>query len=508
MAGETISRFFERIGFKLRNDRNSWGATNSQGAVMLRSWDDETRPSPRRVRVFVNEARPGRPQRASRNERKDHLRGIWAGGIPAYTVIITPKFDRKTGERKIGAFRDDAVFPIQQLVSEDGSIYAVYGAPVPIGKLAEHMQTYKLESTPGPLAPALADASEELPTDPAARSALLAADVREYLIDAASRKKTVLYGELFDAFDLNHLSVAHPLSRVGRVCVANGEPILTALVVEKTTGRCSTGMDREFGVDEDEERLRVFEHWGSKTAEPEVRAHADWTDEELRASVAVYKEMMQLDAAGTPYVKVNYYRQLAERFGRDEGGYSRRMQNISYLLDQRGLAWLQGLKPQENVGPKVEPRLTAFLEELSAELTPPLTFPEDVTDLQGVIEGAKKQIMVNAYERDSQAKLRCVKRWGCVCVVCDFDFHAVYGQLGKGFIHVHHLKPIHTIGEAYILSPEDDLRPVCPNCHSMLHRKKEVISIEELATQLKRRFDTGFKEIALSIKTQHEGIEE
>lgn len=72
--------------------------------------------------------------------------------------------------------------------------------------------------------------------------------------------------------------------------------------------------------------------------------------------------------------------------------------------------------------------------------------------------------------------------------MCNFDFHAVYGDLGQGFIHVHHLKPIHTIGEEYVLDPENDLRPVCPNCHSMLHRKKDVLSIEELAGLLKLRF--------------------
>ena len=161
------------------------------------------------------------------------------------------------------------------------------------------------------------------------------------------------------------------------------------------------------------------------------------------------------------------------------------MQNISHLLDSRGLPWLQGLKPQENVGANVEPRLLTFLEELFAELTPAHTFPDDLTDLQGVIEGAKRQIVVNAYERDPAAKSRCIKRWGCTCVACGFNFGAVYGDLGNGFIHVHHLKPLHTIGEAYVLNPEEDLRPVCPNCHSMLHRNKEVLGIEELQSILR-----------------------
>ncbi|WP_440534249.1 HNH endonuclease [Variovorax sp. YR566] len=123
------------------------------------------------------------------------------------------------------------------------------------------------------------------------------------------------------------------------------------------------------------------------------------------------------------------------------------------------------------------------------------THPDDLRTLQGVVEGAKKQVTVNAYERDPTAKPRCIKRWGTICTVCDFDFGAVYGELGAGFIHVHHLKPIHTVGAEYLLDPENDLRPVCPNCHSMLHRRKEVLSIDELVSLLRRRFNGSFTQI-------------
>jgi hypothetical protein len=386
MATERISRFFERLGFKLRNERNSWGGTNND-AVLLRSWDDEIRQSPRRVLVLAKEERAARRTSVGRNERKAHLRAIWGGGIPAYTVIATPKFDKTTNARSIDVVRPD-VFPIVRLVEEDELIFAVLGTPVSSEALPVHMQAHRADESAGPLPQALADSRLDGPID------------------------------------------------------------------------------------------------AGKRGQPQI----DWTDEELQAAVAGYAEMMRLDAAGTPYVKAHYYRRLAEQFGRVEGAFEGRMQNISHLLDARGLKWLQGLKPQENVGANVEPRLVEFLGELFAELAPSQTFPEDIGDPSGVIEGAKKQIVVNAYERDATAKPRCIKRWGCVCIVCKFDFHAVYGDLGKGFIHVHHLKPIHTIGEEYVLDPENDLRPVCPNCHSMLHRKKDVLSIEELVGLLKLRF--------------------
>lgn len=45
-----------------------------------------------------------------------------------------------------------------------------------------------------------------------------------------------------------------------------------------------------------------------------------------------------------------------------------------------------------------------------------------------------------------------------------------YGNIGKGFIHVHHLVPLSAIKQDYQLNPNTDLIPVCPNCHAMLHR--------------------------------------
>lgn len=481
-TSESITNFFKRLGFPLRNSRNSWGAKNGD-AVLLRSWDDEILKNPWRVKVFVNQPRTHMTQRVGRAERRDHLLAAWAGGIPVYTVIVTPKFDKKTGDRHIGTFRPDAVFPIERFVEEDGSIYAVYGAPVPVGELKKHMLTYRTAPTLDPIPDALTDITGEAPIDPIEKAAYLDLQVREHLIDAARRGVKVRYAELFDEFDLNRRTIRPVLGRVGHHCLELNEPVITALVVYSVgemEGRCGPGFKNEFKLDEDEERARIFTHWNAPGTGRETRAHADWTDEELKATVSSYMEMMSLDLAGTPYVKAHFYRQLATRFGRIDGAFERRMQNISHLLDLRGQPWLQGLKPQANVGANVEPRLLAILETLLPQPLQPHTLPEEVTDLPGVIEGAKKQIIVNAYERDPGARSRCIKRWKCMCVVCGFDFSAVYGELGKDFIHVHHLKPIHTIGEAYVLNPEEDLRPVCPNCHSMLHRSRDVLGIADL----------------------------
>lgn len=122
-------------------------------------------------------------------------------------------------------------------------------------------------------------------------------------------------------------------------------------------------------------------------------------------------------------------------------------------------------------------------------LPPPGTMSEEIPadEYDTVLEGAKKTVVVNVYERNPSARRRCLDRWGAVCQVCNFDFGATFGELGSGFIHVHHLKPLGELGGEYELDPINDLAPVCPNCHAMLHRKRPALTIEELRQLLLAR---------------------
>ena len=113
-------------------------------------------------------------------------------------------------------------------------------------------------------------------------------------------------------------------------------------------------------------------------------------------------------------------------------------------------------------------------------------YPDDLESGQKYFEGARKQVRVNAYERDARARAACLKHFGYRCGVCDLLFEERYGKLGRNFIHIHHLKPFALTDGAYRLYPIKDLRPVCPNCHAMLHRAKKVLSIKELRTKIIR----------------------
>jgi len=111
--------------------------------------------------------------------------------------------------------------------------------------------------------------------------------------------------------------------------------------------------------------------------------------------------------------------------------------------------------------------------------------PEEVSISYPLKEGRTKSVFVNIYERNPKARKQCIEFYGLICRVCDFDFEKKYGALGRGFIHVHHLRDLASIEKEYEIDPIKDLRPVCPNCHAMLHKSKPAYSIEELKTLIK-----------------------
>ncbi len=128
-----------------------------------------------------------------------------------------------------------------------------------------------------------------------------------------------------------------------------------------------------------------------------------------------------------------------------------------------------------------------ILDMVFTESKPSLgLLPEQVDEPQEFYEGALKSIAVNAYERNTQARNVCIEHYGAKCIVCDFVFEEKYGEIGKGFIHVHHIKPLAEIGSEYKVDPVNDLCPVCPNCHAMLHMRKPPYSLNEIREILRK----------------------
>jgi 5-methylcytosine-specific restriction protein A len=109
------------------------------------------------------------------------------------------------------------------------------------------------------------------------------------------------------------------------------------------------------------------------------------------------------------------------------------------------------------------------------------TIPEEIPAEDKILwEGKTQKILVNKYERNPQARKDCLEHYGFLCHICQFDFEKEYGEIGKQFIHVHHVKPIFLIKENYIINPIKDLIPICPNCHAIIHKQNPCFTIEEV----------------------------
>jgi len=133
--------------------------------------------------------------------------------------------------------------------------------------------------------------------------------------------------------------------------------------------------------------------------------------------------------------------------------------------------------------------LESYWEKLTS--TKEITYPDDVNidgDKQ-YKEGEIKSILVNKYERNPNARKKCIEFHGSSCVACGFNFGLIYGsRLGKEYIHVHHIVPLSEVGEEYIIDPVKDLVPLCPNCHAMAHQTTPPMPIDDLEESVHFRY--------------------
>lgn len=163
------------------------------------------------------------------------------------------------------------------------------------------------------------------------------------------------------------------------------------------------------------------------------------------------------------------------------------------LLNQ--LPWFRAfLKSQNNFSLGVQPIKEGFVAELEAlwsarnPISPGVSaYPDEVQLGTGYQEGAVVRVSVNAYERNPAARRACIAHHGTNCCICGFNFGQRYGPTVDGLIHVHHLRPLSEIGAEYTVDPVADLRPVCPNCHAVLHSRTPGYSMEEVRRFLRRR---------------------
>jgi predicted HNH restriction endonuclease len=99
-------------------------------------------------------------------------------------------------------------------------------------------------------------------------------------------------------------------------------------------------------------------------------------------------------------------------------------------------------------------------------------------------EGAALRTVADRYERSPTARNACISHYGTACAVCGFEFGKTYGKVGEGLVVVDHLVPLGVTRAQHETVPIVDLRPVCANCHLVIHREDPPLSIEAVKAQL------------------------
>ncbi|MEA0907782.1 HNH endonuclease [Xanthomonas campestris pv. campestris] len=190
------------------------------------------------------------------------------------------------------------------------------------------------------------------------------------------------------------------------------------------------------------------------------------------------------------------------RKGRVQPGYSQAIEHIR-LVEQHGYSLMtfpmiySEIEEDAGCGPA---RIAGFEKKITRKYLlrenecwyavgsdPSFLLPEEL-DHEGILnEGLKSTIVVNAYERNHFARSKCLAHYGYSCAVCSFNFEIMYGELGKNYIHVHHIVPISEIKKEYVVDPIKDLIPLCPNCHAMIHSVQPCLTVNQLRNLLNLR---------------------
>jgi len=110
--------------------------------------------------------------------------------------------------------------------------------------------------------------------------------------------------------------------------------------------------------------------------------------------------------------------------------------------------------------------------------------PLETIEKTGYEEGAISEVKHTFYERNIKNRKIALDHHGNACKICNFRTDEKYGKDHKDIIEVHHVVPVSEMGRGYLVDPRKDLVPLCPNCHSLVHKRKPAFTIDEIKEQL------------------------
>ena len=131
------------------------------------------------------------------------------------------------------------------------------------------------------------------------------------------------------------------------------------------------------------------------------------------------------------------------------------------------------------------------LQKKDIEKTPKI-FDENVL----IYEGAQKITYSKTYERSVKLRNAAIIKYTdenerIKCKICCFDFEDYYGAYGKGFIEIHHQKPVFMFDDSEtkktIQSGLKNVIPVCSNCHRIIHRIRPPYLVKDIERAVNKK---------------------
>jgi hypothetical protein len=241
------------------------------------------------------------------------------------------------------------------------------------------------------------------------------------------------------------------------------------------------------------------ERWGATSYSTGIRINVGWTE-----ILTAYQDFTRLIVDGELALSTKLPSNTKLFEGKDERGFYPSIPgSLLAEIEYRPLAGfrrsLAALKPslheairlaaRRTVGAGVreghDPKLVIALSGIVGRaLADPLSKTKVGSD-QDLMEGALKRVVSSRFERNAAARRACIAHHGTSCGICAFSFQSIFGDLGVGFIHVHHVKPLAGLRREYRVDPVRDLLPICPNCHAMIHRQDPPIDVDVLRRQIR-----------------------
>lgn len=161
--------------------------------------------------------------------------------------------------------------------------------------------------------------------------------------------------------------------------------------------------------------------------------------------------------------------------------------NTSRLIDARGqLILLDEFRKRF----EIDNPFPAHFDSPISKQCPVVESPQSDTAVEKddeFYEGSIYRISKEARERDAKARKACIAHHKAKCFICEFDFGNIYGPDADGFIHVHHREMLSKSSAKRKVDPINDLVPLCPNCHSVVHLRKDSYDVDDVRAMVKNQ---------------------